>query len=265
MKHFHRDQPRRLEPDHWTSTEAVYQSARKVLISVLFAFFCGYIEPPAAPDLPSTEDQLSAAGLQTYHPISTFTILASTSPGEVLARPRDATRTIAALQWLIRYTVWGHIQITRAGLKNPPRLLDDVEKQSGLWLRELKQTVFSWLRNIMHIGTHFVMTDAAIGRFTYVGDDTFIIDGQAITVTAWRNMVKTLMQELQEKFSALCEFVGIAENELELPVQPYDHNTCETVDYWFGTEKSNMLYDPIQSFAKKALSSRSIFQSIGHY
>lgn len=262
MEHFHKGQAVGLQSDHWISSEEVYQSARKVLLSVLYSFFCDSIEAPTVPNSLPTEGKPTAPGPQEHHPVASFTILASTSPGEVLAKPGDATRMISALQWLTRYTVWGHIQVKRAGLKDPPRMQDEVEEQTKLWLREAKQTVFSWIRSVMRLGTTFVLTNHAISRFTYVGNDAFIMDGQKITVTAWKKMVKTLMQELRETFSALCEFVGTEEDELELPENIFDHNTCEVKNYWVGTEKANELYGPIRSFVKKALCSRSLFATI---
>jgi len=274
QKHFHGGQATDLPSDHWISSDDVYQPARKALLSVLFAFFCDSIEAPTIPDSQPTDSQPTDSqptegeptkgkpkpeGPQEHHPVASFTIIASTNPREVLAKPRDTTRLIAALQWLTRYTVWGHIQLKRAALKDPPPMQVQVEEYTNLWLRESKQTVFSWMRYIMRLGTSFVMNDEAIGRFTYVGKDAFILDGQKITVSSWRNMVKKLLQELQERFSALCEFVGMEEDELELPERPYDHNTCELKDYWLGTEKSNELYGPIQLFVKKALCSGSLF------
>jgi hypothetical protein len=285
MNHFHQDPLAKLKPNHWIATDEVYQASRRIVISVLFAFLCDHIEAPVVPDSSSpaqsteelTEQRYTEESTEehskeekpgdekphAYHPVSSFTILSCTTPGEMLAQPRDATRMIAALQWITRHTVWGYIQIRREGSKNPRRMQDDVVEQSGLWLRELKQTVFSWLRGIMHLGTSFVMSDSPIGRFTYIGNDTFIIDGQTITLTAWKHMVKTIMGEFQDRFTALCGFVGVTQDDLELPEGPYDHNSCETVNYWYGTEKRNALWAPTQSFMKTALSSELQFEIIG--
>jgi hypothetical protein len=252
--------PQVHNPAQYTEENATYYEARQVVLETILAFFCdaqtsatgGQPIPP-----PDAAGSIGFNAEKLVHPIAAFAILSCVKVGEVLAKPVEASRLVAALQWALRLSVWAKAKMEH-DCDQPPGITIHrrVEIASEMWCREFKGTIFSWLRGIMHLSSQFVMTESPVGRFVYAGNDVFLIDGQSITLSDWQRMIRTFMGELPQAFEGLLDLLGLDESALGLPGNIRDVIESSSLNYWLGSEVENDLSTKARAFAIKGISGK---------
>lgn len=150
---------------------------------------------------------LSASG-RYPHPFIAFVILQHIGKDLRFAGPEQISPFLAGIQYAIRCLVLQQA-VQDAATEGIP--LSEAVVQRLEWIQEGKHTVFSWIRQMLHLTASYAFNLETRPRFIWGNDQgqSFSFDGYTIAIDSWRAMVLHQVQSTYTTYKSVINMLGL--------------------------------------------------------
>lgn len=197
------------------------------------------------------------------HPLIAFSILHNINPNNIFASPENVSPFLAGLQYYARTVIFVHSRLLSSpkpdGLPVPS--LFDAVRAEHKWLKEGEDTVFAWIRQMLHLTGAYSHHVHRLPRFVWGKDDgkSYSFDGHRIKVDSVRKMIRASIRRAHKSFTKLWKELDIPPDILiEDPIDVCDNISDRCPNYSFVRDQRNYtILENIEKIRKRVLDSNT--------
>ena len=197
------------------------------------------------------------------HPLITFVIISNINPGNIFASPENVSPFLSRIQYGIRTILF--LQMHNLVDPSPEGLsLFQAMEMEVKWLKEGQDTIFSWLRQMIHLCATFAHSAIRMPKFVWGLDDgvTFSYSGYKIKYKAVTEMISQSVIEVQAAFSKVWEMLCLPKEWFVEDTSFADRLADRSAEYFFG-KLENLLNERSQDVINHVLNSGEFCSVIG--
>lgn len=148
------------------------------------------------------------------HPVVAYTILKNINPGNFIASPDQVAPTMAPIQYLMRSAVYLKVR-QRVLASNGALTLFNAYTAEEQWLKEGKDSAFSYIRQTVHLSGFWAQQTTRMPRFKWEKRGThFHYNGHRFSYRDFKVMLITRVDALLTSFMRLWRFFQLDDSIL---------------------------------------------------
>jgi len=190
------------------------------------------------------------------HPLKSFVILSNTNVTQVIVSPHLVSPWMSRVSYFIKAAVLRRALEDMHNSNDRTQGLFDHVKEVEVFVREVQNTPFSWVKQMTHLVTRYVKAATHVGEFMWAQPEKreWFFRGQEISLRNFAYMVQQSHHRVEERLNEMCKFLNVPRDTLDVSDRIIDQPSNMATNYSFLTDPQNIQYHPkLKAFRLEAL------------